>query len=293
MKREKAVHLAEVKLRRFFEFGSGSSKERTARLSERLLRKALPRFGSRALSEIQTSEIAAYLDKLPAEHRNTFAVLRLFFRFATSRRYIAHSPLEGLQAPKAGEKDRILSQGEIIAVWRAAESIGYPFGKIVQLLITSGQRVGQIAALRAQFIDTDARLIKWPPSLMKNNRPHQIPYADLTASIIGTLPIEGLLFPARGKDTPFNGFSKSTAKLYKLCNLPPWSLHDLRRTYASALQAQGVRLEVTERLLSHVTGSLGGIVGLYQRHSYEPEMRQACTAYEQYLSELVAGNVAG
>jgi integrase len=123
---------------------------------------------------------------------------------------------------------------------------------------------------------------------MKNNRPHQIPYGDLTASILSTLPIEGLLFPARGKTTPFNGFSKSTAKLYALCSIPSFTLHAFRRTYATILQSQGVRLEVTERLLSHVSGSLGGIVGLYQRHSYEPEMRQACEEYEAYLSGLVA-----
>jgi len=174
-------------------------------------------------------------------------------------------------------------------VWNAASTLGYPFGTICQLLIATGQRRRQISELRAEYIDRVARLIKWPASSMKNNRLHLLPYSDLTASILDTLPTdEGFLFTSLATHgRPFSGFSKPTRKLYNLCNIPPFTLHDLRRTYASTMQAQGVRLEVTERLLSHVSGALGGIVGLYQRHSYEPEMRQACGLYEAYLAELV------
>ena len=274
-----------------FKDGHLKTKNRpaTARETERLLRKALPRFGHAALSEITTSDIAAFLDRLTAERRNTFAAVRLFFRFATARRYIQHSPLEGIPAPKAGEKDRILSPAELLTVWNAASTLGYPFGTICQLLIATGQRRRQISELRAEYIDRVARLIKWPASSMKNNRLHLLPYSDLTASILDTLPTdEGFLFTSLATHgRPFSGFSKPTRKLYNLCNIPPFTLHDLRRTYASTMQSQGVRLEVTERLLSHVSGSLGGIVGLYQRHSYEPEMRQASGSYEAYLAELV------
>jgi integrase len=264
------------------------NRKRTAAETRRLLRRNfLPALRHYPLGEITTHHLTGILDKLSAEQRNSFAAIRLFLNFATGRRYIPHSPLAGLSAPKAGERDRVLSPDELKIVWAASWRLG-AFGKLCQLLICTGQRAHQIAALHADFVDADKRLIKWPPSLMKNNRPHQIPYGDLTASIFAMLPTEGLLFPARGKTTPFNGFSKSTAKLYALCPIPPFTLHAFRRTYATVLQSIGVRLEVTERLLSHVSGSLGGIVGLYQRHSYEPEMRQASEAYEAYLSGLVA-----
>ena len=265
------------------------NKKRTAEEPRRLLRRNfLPALRQYPLGDITTHHLTAILDKLSAEQRNSFAAIRLFLNFATRRRYIPHSPLAGLSAPKAGERDRVLSPHELKIVWKATEQLG-KFGKLCQLLICTGQRANQIASLHADFIDMDKRLIRWPPVLMKNNRAHQVPFSDLTASILATLPTEGLLFPARGKTTPFNGFSKSTAKLYTLCDIPPFTLHAFRRTYATVLQSQGVRLEVTERLLSHVSGSLGGIVGLYQRHSYEPEMREACTGFECYLFNLVAG----
>ena len=264
------------------------NRKRTAAETRRLLRRHfLPALRHYPLIDITTHHLTGILDKLPAERRNSFAAIRLLLNFATRRRYIPHSPLAGLEAPKAGERDRVLSPDELKTVWKATEQLGN-FGKLCQLLICSGQRANQIATLHRDFIDADKRLIKWPPELMKNNRPHQIPFSDLTASILAALPTEGLLFPARGKTTAFNGFSKSTAKLYALCDIPPFTLHSLRRTYATMLQSQGVRLEVTERLLSHVSGSLGGIVGLYQRHSYEPEMRQACENFEAHLSDLVA-----
>jgi hypothetical protein len=47
---------------------------------------------------------------------------------------------------------------------------------------------------------------------------------------------------------------------------PVWWLHDLRRTLATGLQQLGVRLEITEAVLNHLSGSRAGIVGIYQRH---------------------------
>jgi hypothetical protein len=53
--------------------------------------------------------------------------------------------------------------------------------------------------------------------------------------------------------------------------LVPWTLHDLRRTVATGLQRLGVRLEVTEAILNHISGSRGGIAGVYQRHDWAAE----------------------
>jgi hypothetical protein len=47
-----------------------------------------------------------------------------------------------------------------------------------------------------------------------------------------------------------------------------------------------VRLEVTEKLLNHVSGSLGGIVAIYQRHGFQTEMRAAVTVWEDKLASL-------
>lgn len=67
-----------------------------------------------------------------------------------------------------------------------------------------------------------------------------------------------------------------------------WTLHDLRRTVATGLQRLGVRLEVTESVLNHISGSRAGIVGVYQRHNYFEEKKAALEAWGDELMRLSA-----
>ena len=71
--------------------------------------------------------------------------------------------------------------------------------------------------------------------------------------------------------------------------MPPWRLHDLRRSVATGLQRLGVRLEVIEAVLGHVSGSRAGIVGVYQRHRFEAEAREALAAWAAHLQRLLDG----
>jgi integrase len=71
--------------------------------------------------------------------------------------------------------------------------------------------------------------------------------------------------------------------------IPHWVFHDLRRTVATNLQKLGVRLEVTEAVLGHVSGSRGGIVGIYQRHKFADEKRAALEAWARKLDAIVNG----
>jgi hypothetical protein len=65
--------------------------------------------------------------------------------------------------------------------------------------------------------------------------------------------------------------------------LVPWTLHDLRRTVATGLQRLGVCLEVTGGVLNHISGSRGGIAGVYQRHDWADEKRTALDAWATHV----------
>ena len=57
--------------------------------------------------------------------------------------------------------------------------------------------------------------------------------------------------------------------LYKrLGHSEPWTLHDLRRTFATTLNNMGIAPHVVEQLLGH---SLGGVMAVYNRSQYLPE----------------------
>jgi len=117
----------------------------------------------------------------------------------------------------------------------------------------------------------------------------------------------GLLLPG-AVGTPFAGWSKAKRALDRAivdarakaaaatgtspAPLIPWSVHDLRRTVATGLQRLGVRLEVTEAVLNHISGSRGGIAGVYQRHDWAAEKRAALDAWAAHVRSIVEGQIA-
>src|SRR5262249_17240499 len=137
-----------------------------------------------------------------------------------------------------------------------------------------------------------------PESLTKNSREHVFPYGELAAQIFEAVPrfnSTELLFPTRwGDDRPLSGWSKYKSQMTD--GVAGWTLHDLRRTFATRLAGLKVAPHVVERLLNHKLGSIGnktdGIVStvaeVYNRAAYMPEMRDAIARWEQYLIALLA-----
>ena len=72
--------------------------------------------------------------------------------------------------------------------------------------------------------------------------------------------------------------------------LPPWRLHDLRRTLATNFQRLGVRFEVTEAVLNHVGLARSGVAGIYQRYDWRDEKRAALEAWNDHLSQIIAAD---
>jgi integrase len=274
---------------------SQKNRERTAKETERLIEKHLiPKLGRRGVSDITTHDVMQLVDKLlptPGTAIHVFWAARLMFRWAEKRRLISRSPLDGVDAPGTIEaRERTLTDDELATVLRTAATTGLSIGRIVQLLILTGQRRGEIAALRWSWIDEEARTITIPGDFVKNGRTHIVPFGEMTAAVLASVPKTGeLLFPARGHtDRAFNGWSKSGLAFNRSCGIEHFQLHDLRRSAASGLQRCGVRLETIEKLLNHISGSFAGIVSVYQRHDFLPEMRDAIERWEAHLDQLVS-----
>jgi integrase len=221
------------------------------------------------------------------------------FKWCIERDIITTNPCEGISAPHSEiSRDRVLTDSELKAVWRAADAIGWPFGPIVQLLILTGCRREEVAAMRWPEIDLNATTWTLPAGRTKNAKPKIVPLSQPAVAILEELPrvksSQDFVFTTIGSAS-FSGFSKSKRKLDKLVlkeapGCPPWVLHDLRRTIATGLQKLGTRLEVTEAVLGHVSGSRAGIVGIYQRHDWATEKRQALEAWAQHVMSLVSGS---
>jgi integrase len=263
------------------------NKTSTAKETERLVRRYLT--FDKAVSDITTADITKIIDRLsntPSEQQHVFVAARHLFRWFQRRRLISSSPLDGVEAPhRPRPRDRVLDGGELSAVYTARDDL---YGDIIRILILTGQRLGQITHLRAEYVDTETKTISWPASAMKGNRPHTIPYGEITAAIIEPRLEGNLLFTTKSRsEKPFNNFSNAKRQLDSICNLPYWTLHDLRRSVTTLWAALGVPPHVCERMLAHSSGVISGVAAIYNRHSYMDEMREAIAAYESHLVKLI------
>jgi integrase len=280
-------------------------RNRTWPETERLLTKAdLASWQDRDLRSITRQEILGVLDRMvergaPIQANRLVAALRRFLGWAVERGLLDASPMASLKPPSAeAHRDRVLSDDELRAIWLAAQEIGYPFGRAVQLMILTGQRRSEVLDAEWREFDLERGLWSIPRERAKNDSGHVVPLAPAAVALIRSLPTIGaspkLLFTTNGT-TPFSGVSKAVERLSALAcrhlnpgiEPAPWRLHDLRRTFATGCARLGVPLHVVEKSLNHTSGTFGGIVAVYQRHDFLDERRQAVHSWTSYVCGLV------
>jgi integrase len=245
----------------------------------------------------------------------TAAYGRAAFSWAIKRGVLSDNPFSMLPiAARVAARERVLSDVELGEVWRAAGKMSRPYGCIVRLLILTGARKSEVAGMTwAEFSDD---LTTWtvPAERAKNGVPHLVPLNKPARDLLrGLLPDDdadarrvlrerkaaGALVLPGLKGTPFEGWSKAKRALddeivqartddavhsgHEPEQLSGFRLHDLRRTLATGFQRLGVRLEVTEAVLNHVSGTRAGIVGVYQRHDWAAEKRVALDAWAKHV----------
>lgn len=226
------------------------------------------------------------INKAPSTKQHAFVAILTMMNWCVRHELIDVSPLPPMTF-KTNSRSRILTDEELKIVWNRAVEVGYPFGTIVQLLILTGQRRGEVAALRRAWIDGDEMF--FPGEFTKNGNEHQIPLGAMAKDIIDTVSgDQDLFFPARGKsDTIISGWSKLKPAFDKPINVFGYTLHDLRRTYSSNMAKLGVPIHITERLLNHSSGAISGVAAVYNRYDYADEMMEAVKSYENEIKIIV------
>lgn len=284
-----------------------------AETQEGLLRNhVVPRWGQRRIGDVTKREVIALIDGLTDAGMTTganrvFAATRALFNFALRREIITTTPFLGLKPPLAEtSRDRVLTDAEVRLVWRAADKVGFPFGPAVKLLLLTAQRRDEVVRMVRGEVEGD--LWTLPSGRTKNSLEHLVPLSPPALSILDSVPriagATGYVFTRTG-EAPMTDYSSAKLRLDKAMleiarrdaesagcdpsavDLKPWRLHDLRRTASTGIARLGFPIHVTEAVLNHRSGTLGGLAGIYNRYQYLDEKRAALEVWAQGIMSIV------
>ncbi|HEY6701414.1 MAG TPA: tyrosine-type recombinase/integrase [Pseudolabrys sp.] len=246
-----------------------------------------------ALSAVSRPVIAAHLRVIakesgPVSANRARGTLSSFFAWAIGEGLCeddAVNPVIGTNTFDTKPRDRVLSNAELAAIWKAAPDNDY--GRIVKLLLLTGQRRDEIGGLRWSEIDTNENLITLTGARTKNGIEHRVPLSgEAMEALQGITPHRDLVFGI-GQDG-YAGWSKGKTALDAACGVKGWTLHDLRRTAATGMADLGVLPHVIEAVLNHVSGHKAGVAGIYNRSTYANEKRAALDLWAGHLRVIVA-----
>jgi len=185
------------------------------------------------------------------------------------------------------QRDRVLDNSELAAVWRACEDAG-EFGVIIRLLVLSGCRRSEIGSMCWSWLNLEQNTLTIPGTHTKNHRELQLPLTGMMRSIIASVPRmvgSDYLFGARQQG--FKGWQK-----HRLADgiSKPWRIHDIRRSVATGMADLGILPHVIENVLNHASGHKSGIAGIYNRSTGAREMRNALAVWSDHVRSIVTGD---
>lgn len=266
---------------------------------------------ARSLNGIQRADVAVRLNEIANEHgpfaaNRARACLSSLFAWAISEGVADANPVNGTRkATEEVSRDRVLSDDELALVWRHAGSGDY--GRIIRLLILTGQRREEVGGMMRSELHLAKALWSLPRERTKNGLPHDLPLSTAALDILAAVPVRtDRDFVFGTGEGAFSGWSKSKAALdariaaalkasaeaagEKPKPMPPWRLHDIRRTVATRLGDLGVLPHVVEAILNHVSGHRAGVAGIYNRATYAAEKRAALDLWAMHIANSISGS---
>ena len=268
-----------------------------------------PVWRDRPIVEITRRDVLERLDEIRKRNkyaaRHALGAIRKLFNWAedSDRFGLEESPAARIRDQTIGvtgkdlKRTRVLNDAELRDVWRAAGAVGYPFGPLVRLLMLTGQRLNDVARAQRDEIDIGASMLFVPPERYKTGVAHEVPLTPAAVDIVKALPkfSDGYMFTTTGGRRPIGGLSKMKAQLDSAISeqrkkegikqMPPWVLHDLRRTLRTRLTSDlDVDAFTAERVLGH---ALPGLHGVYDQGRHRTQKRDALARWEALLLSIV------
>jgi len=286
---------------------------------ERVLRRHVyPVIGKLAINVVRPHHIDGVLTKIveagaPTVANDAMRYLFRMFHFAAKRRWTESNPVAGFDITDAGgtetPRERWLSFEDLTTLaqdMRKTVNFGRNNELAVWLLLALCVRKMELLSAKSADFDIERGLWKLQPSRTKTRSYIEIPLAPQVIAWLEEARIfacgSEYLFPARRLIRMKNGQHRTNRfehvgpdtlnvalKRLPLKGIEHFTVHDMRRTARTHLGALGVDPFVAERALNH---KLRGTQGIYDRHDYLPQRRQALHQWAELLGAISRGEPA-
>jgi integrase len=239
-----------------------------------------------------------------ARGRRLHAALSVLFRWLQAKRRVLRNPCRDVSHPGAPPaRERVLKlDDEIRWFWRACDREPL-YATLLRLLLLTGQRLNEVAGMRRSELGDDGAVWTIPSARTKNHREHAVPLAPLARELLAGVESPGDLIFSTTRVSPLSGWSRLKRRLDAAMlalarhdcgnnvSIPSWRLHDLRRTCITGLGNLGIRGEVIELAVNHVSGNArGGVAGIYNKSQLLPERTEAFERWANHLAGVVEQN---
>jgi integrase len=275
-------------------------------------REFISRWGKRPITDITSRDVIKVIDAAVErgasyQAHNLLGHARRLFNWTIARGCydLERSPCDRMKPKevigKKALRRRVLDDAELRAFWRATESAGYPYAPLFRMLLLTGQRKSEVAEARWREFDFEKKLWVVPADRMKMDAAHVVPLTDEVLAVVSQLPrFKGgdHLFSTTFGKKPVNGFSKAKQLLDRRMlaalregaehpaeiELPPFVIHDIRRTMRTGLSALPVPDMVRELVIAHARP---GLHKVYDQYAYLNEKRHALELWAARLRTIV------
>jgi integrase len=265
-------------------------KPATLRQMSLYLRKQAASLHSMELASIDRRAIAQLLSDVergsgPFARNRMRSSLSAFFAWLIREGLLDVNPVSGTGKASEASRDRVLTQSELVAIWRALGDDDP--SDVIRLLILTGQRRDEITRMSWSEVDWDREMLVLPQTRTKNGLRHELPLSPLALAILrkryaGT-------GNGKGNDGPvFKSLSWShqKAQVDARLKIAPWRIHDIRRSVATGMGELGVLPHIIECVLNHVSGHKAGVAGIYNKSKNTDAMREALVRWAAHVEQI-------
>ena len=226
-------------------------------------------------------------------------LLKRMFDYAMTLGLVPYNPVLAIPSRhvhKAKPRDRYLSTNEIRAYYTTLLNSRIYRPRKLGLLLSLLTLVRKSELLRAKWehIDFDSRIWLIPEtkadSATGHSREMVVYMSDQVMEIFKELKAiagnEPFVFVGRksGTHISHNAFNTAQKAALALTDLPPFTVHDLRRTASTHLNEQGFNSDAIEACLNHTAK---GVRGVYNKAKYEKERTEMIQKWSNHIFSVI------